>query len=44
VLAESGAIMTYIIERYGGGRLAIAVDHSRATPTICFGSTSPTAR
>lgn len=27
VLAESGAIMTYIIERHGGGRLALKSDH-----------------
>jgi len=27
VLAESGAIMTYIIERHGGGRLALRPEH-----------------
>jgi len=43
VLAESGAIIEYIIAKYGNGRLVLAPDHpiSRTSST---GSTSPTAR
>ena len=42
VLAESGAIVEYIVQRHGGGRLAVApgVPRTRATSTGC---TSPRA-
>ena len=44
VLAESGAIIEYIMAKYGDGRLTPAADRSRLRATICTGSTSPTAR
>ena len=43
VLAESGAVMEYIIARHGNGRLALTSEHPDfAQYLYCF--TSPTAR
>lgn len=41
VLAESEAIIEYIIAKYGGGRLALGVTH-QTSPSISTGFTSPT--
>jgi glutathione S-transferase len=43
VLPESGAIMEYIIGKYGDGRLAVGRPR-RTSPPTCSGSTSPTPR
>ena len=43
ILAESGAIMQYILARYGGGRLAPAAG-ILPSRRICSGFTTPTAR
>ena len=40
VLSESGAVIEYIIERHGKGRLAVRPD----APTTCSGFISRTAR
>ena len=42
-LAESGAIVEYLIAKYANGRLAIGPTQP-TSPIICSGFTSPTAR
>ena len=44
VLAESGAIVDYIMARYGKGRLTLGRRRSRTSRNSCTGFISPTAR
>jgi len=44
MLAESGAIVEYIIARYGDGRLAIPPAHPEFSQYLFWCSTMPTAR
>ena len=44
VLAESGAIVDYIVAKYGNGRLVLARRPSRLRRSSSTGSISPTAR
>ena len=43
-VAESGAIIEYLVERYGEGRLAPAAGHARAPALHATGCTTPKAR
>ncbi len=43
-VAESGAIIEYLLERYGDGRLEPAAGHARARCASPTGCTSPRAR
>ena len=43
-VAESGAIIEYLIERHGGGQLRPAARHARAPALHATGCTSPRAR
>ena len=44
VLAESGAVVDYIIAKYGNGRLKLAPGSSATSRSSSTGSISPTAR